>query len=172
MQVVAMGPPDDIPMSPNDMLNSVIPPQFKEVLQIVLGMKAAFAEKFGKAASLPKADVVRMASEVVRAILDQYLNVQAANTALDMVGGVGGIFPPAQMVPPSQIADVLGVSVGTTRSFLSGGGMRRLLEAIITLFDANNDGTITKVELLGVLDNFQALTASSSIATAKPIAGE
>jgi len=171
-QVVAMGPPDDFPMSPSDFLNANIPGEFRQVLDTILGVKESFRSKFGAADSLPKDRVVASAGEVIGEILDRFLNVPFINGALDMVGGPAGLFPPAATVPASQIADTISVAVGSTRAFLMGGGLRRLMAAVISLFDANNDGAITQAELFGVLDKFQAFSAATSVAEAKPIIGE
>lgn len=168
-----MGPPDDFPISPSQFLDSLLPSDAaKDVFQIVLGLRTSFTEKFGEVDSLPKDDVVAIATEVIGGILDQFLNAEMVNMGLNAAGGISKIFPPAQMVPPSQVSDAISVSVGTARSFLKGGGMRRLLDAIISLFDANSDGTITKAELFGVIDNVQAFISASSFAEAKPVLGK
>jgi Ca2+-binding EF-hand superfamily protein len=107
---------------------------------------AKFNEKAAGSGKIAKADAVRLATDIYATPISGFMSSDVLSSMYSEAAPDGLKEQAAGM----DLKDMWDVTAATGRSFVKGGGLKRLFEALFNLIDANNDNEISFDELTGL----------------------
>jgi len=106
---------------------------------------AKFNEKAAGTGKIAKADAVRLATDIYAAPISGFMSSDVLSSAFSELAPIV-----QAQTEGMDLKDMWDVTSATGRSFVKGGGLKRLFEALFNLIDANNDNEISFDELTGL----------------------
>ena len=152
-QVVALLPAD----TPNIFVPPILPSNIADIIEGFFSKFEREAARSATRGSLPKHEVARMISEAIEGFYHEYLNTDCLllgfSASLMLISSfIGQAFAGGYMVKPRLLTDIFRTMAESFETALLGGGLSKVISAILSFIDLNGDGQISHDELFGLYD--------------------